>query len=78
VKKLKHEVSTAESSTELSPNVKHKLVDEILQRLKSFEDKSNVTQLRGLCYSTMPISFMTFIFQTATNLHFMTFPDLAA
>jgi hypothetical protein len=46
VKKLKHEVSTAESSTELSPNVKHKLVDEILQRLKSFEDKSNVTQLR--------------------------------
>lgn len=47
MKKLKNELATAQSNTELSPNVKHKLVDEILLRLKSFEDKSNVTQLRG-------------------------------
>ncbi|ESQ53818.1 hypothetical protein EUTSA_v10025691mg [Eutrema salsugineum] len=46
VRKLKHDVATAESNTELSPDVKHKLVDEILQRLKILEDKSNVTQLR--------------------------------
>ncbi|KFK29951.1 hypothetical protein AALP_AA7G199000 [Arabis alpina] len=46
VKKLRHDVATAESNIELSSNVKHKLVDEILQRLKSLEEKSNVTQLR--------------------------------
>uniref|UniRef100_A0A1J3K027 Apple domain-containing protein n=1 Tax=Noccaea caerulescens TaxID=107243 RepID=A0A1J3K027_NOCCA len=46
VKKLKHDVATAESNTQLSPNVKHKLVDEILQRLKSLEEKSNATQIR--------------------------------
>lgn len=51
MKKLKHDVATAQSNTELSPDVKHKLVDEILQRLKSLEENSNVTQLRGLCYS---------------------------
>lgn len=51
MKKLKHNVATAESSTELSPNVKHKLADEILQRLKSLEEKSNATQIRGSCYS---------------------------
>lgn len=46
VKKLKHDVATAESSIELSPNVKGKLVDEILERLKRLEEKSNVTLVR--------------------------------
>ncbi|KAL0872680.1 hypothetical protein Bca101_022385 [Brassica carinata] len=46
VKKLKHDVATAESSIELSPNVKGKLVDEILERLKRVEEKSNVTLVR--------------------------------
>ncbi|KAJ0247335.1 Uncharacterized protein HA466_0167620 [Hirschfeldia incana] len=46
VKKMKHEVAIAESSIELSPNVKGKLIDEILERLRSLEEKSNVTLLR--------------------------------
>lgn len=49
MKKLKHDVATSESSVELSPNVKGKLVDEILERLKRLEEKSNVTLVRGLC-----------------------------
>ncbi|CAG7886418.1 unnamed protein product [Brassica rapa] len=46
VKKLRHEVATSESSVELSPSVKGKLVDEILERLKRLEEKSNVTLVR--------------------------------
>lgn len=48
MKKLKHDLATSESSIELSPNVKSKLVDEILERLKRLEDKSNVTLVRGI------------------------------
>ncbi|WZZ23977.1 hypothetical protein YC2023_007378 [Brassica napus] len=46
VKKLRHDVATSESSVELSPSVKGKLVDEILERLKRLEEKSNVTLVR--------------------------------
>lgn len=50
MKKLRHDVATSESSVELSPSVKGKLVDEILERLKRLEEKSNVTLVRGLCF----------------------------
>ncbi|KAF8045337.1 hypothetical protein N665_5156s0001, partial [Sinapis alba] len=47
VKKMKHDVAIAESSIELSPHVKGKLTDEILERLRRLEEKSsNVTLLR--------------------------------
>ncbi|CDY45040.1 BnaA08g11790D [Brassica napus] len=46
VKKMKHDVAIAESSVELSPNVKGKLIDEILELLRRVEEKSNVTLLR--------------------------------
>lgn len=44
---MKHDVAIAESSVELSPNVKGKLIDEILELLRRVEEKSNVTLLRG-------------------------------
>ncbi|KAL0679762.1 hypothetical protein Bca4012_007743 [Brassica carinata] len=46
VKKMKHDVAIAESSVELSPYVKGKLIDEILELLRRVEEKSNVTLLR--------------------------------
>lgn len=47
---MKHDVAIAEPYTELSPNVKDKLIDEILEVLKRVEENSNVSLLIDLCY----------------------------
>lgn len=60
---MKHDVAIAESSVELSPYVKGKLIDEILELLRRVEDKSNVTLLRGLCYTyPMLLLFCFYVF----------------